>query len=178
MHRGGRGRLRSLVPCGRGPAAPGGRQTRRRDGSTEAQHWVFVRASKFHAGNRFPLGFRLGDGRGRRRWRAPLFPAKLSSAFRGSTTLPPALQQSCRLVTFQMLRPAGCQNSRSRAPPLSDSAALPCRAGRPSADPTPSRQSLSRAPPLRPSCLFRGPLVYTWLRRVRSASLLAVFCTI
>ena len=25
-----------------GPAAPGGNQTRQRDGSTEAQHWVFA----------------------------------------------------------------------------------------------------------------------------------------
>ena len=34
-----------LVVCfGWGPAAlaPGGRQTRRKDGSTEAQHWVFA----------------------------------------------------------------------------------------------------------------------------------------
>ena len=43
--------------------------------------------------NWFPLGFWLGDVRGRWRWPAPLFPAKLSSALRGSTTLPPVVLQ-------------------------------------------------------------------------------------
>ena len=31
-----------VVPCGRGPVSQGGRQTRRRDGYTEAQRWVFA----------------------------------------------------------------------------------------------------------------------------------------
>ena len=48
-------------------------------------------ASKFGDGNRFPLGFRLGDGRRRWHWRVPLFPAELSSVFQGSTTLPPVV---------------------------------------------------------------------------------------
>ena len=50
-----------LVVCfGRGPVAPGGRQTRRVDGSTEAQHWVFARCKQVRDGNWFPLGFWLG----------------------------------------------------------------------------------------------------------------------
>ena len=35
--------LLMVVSCRRGPVALGGRQAHRRDGSTEAQHWVFVR---------------------------------------------------------------------------------------------------------------------------------------
>ena len=38
-------------------------------------------ASKFGDGNWFLLEIRLGDGRGRWRWPAPLFPAKLSAVF-------------------------------------------------------------------------------------------------
>ena len=34
--------LPSVVCCGRGPAAPGGMQTHRRDGSTKAQPWVYA----------------------------------------------------------------------------------------------------------------------------------------
>ena len=41
--------------------------------------------------NWFPWGFWLGDGRGRWRWTEPLFPAELSSVFRGSTPLPPGI---------------------------------------------------------------------------------------
>ena len=74
----------------------GGRQIRRRDGSTEAQRWCLHCASKFSAGNWFPLGFWLGDGRGRWRWRAPLFPAELSSVFQGSTPLPPVVLSPSR----------------------------------------------------------------------------------
>ena len=48
-------------------------------------------ASKFGDGIWFPLGFWLGDGQGRCRWGAPLFPAKLSSVLRSSTTLPPVV---------------------------------------------------------------------------------------
>ena len=47
--------------------------------------------SKFPGRNWFPLGFWLGDGQGKWRWRAPLFPTKLSSVVRGSTTLPPVV---------------------------------------------------------------------------------------
>ena len=59
-------------------------------------------ASKFPGRNWFPLGFWLGDGRGRWRWRAPLFPAKLSSVIRGLSNSPslcppafPLSEQSC-----------------------------------------------------------------------------------
>ena len=75
----------------------------RRFGSAEAQSWVFVRgASKFPGRNWFSLGFWLGDGRGRWRWRAPLFPAKLSSDIQGLSNSPslcppafPLSEQSC-----------------------------------------------------------------------------------
>ena len=52
--------------------------------------------SKFPGRNWFPLGFWLGDGRGRWCWRAPLFPAKLSSVVWSSTTLPPVVLQLTR----------------------------------------------------------------------------------
>ena len=70
--------------------AAGWSQTRcRRGGSAEAQCWVFTRSSKFPGRNWFPLGFWLGDGRGRWRWLAPLFPNKLSSLVLGlSNSLP------------------------------------------------------------------------------------------
>ena len=80
-----------VVRFRRGPAAPEGTQTRRRDGSTEAQHWVFVQCKQVCDGNWFPLGFWLGDGRGRWSFPEPLFPAKLSSVLQGSTTLPPVV---------------------------------------------------------------------------------------
>ena len=80
-----------LIRFRRGPAALGGRQTLQRDGSTEAQRWVLRGASKFSDGNWFPLGFWLGDGRGRWSFPEPLFPAKLSSVLQGSTTLPPVV---------------------------------------------------------------------------------------
>ena len=83
--------------------AAGGSQIRcRRFGSAEAQSWVLCGASKFPGSNWFPLGFWLGDGRGRWRWRAPLFPTKLSSVVRGLSSspslCPPAFllpEQSC-----------------------------------------------------------------------------------
>ena len=84
----------------------GGRQTHQRDGSTEAQQWVFGGASKFGEGNCFPLGFRLGDGRGRWRLPAPLFAAELNSFFRAQqlsllvSSSPPALQ--AELLTFNI----------------------------------------------------------------------------
>ena len=86
--------------------AAGGSQTHCwRGGSTEAQkHSVgcLHGASKFPGRNWFPLGFWLGDGRGGRRWLAPLFPTKLSSVILGisnspSLCLPAVLlsEQSC-----------------------------------------------------------------------------------
>ena len=80
-----------VVRFGRGPVAPGRSQTRRRDVSTEAQHWVFARCKQVRDGNWFPLGFWLGNGQGRWHFPAPLFPAKLSSVLRGSTSLLPVV---------------------------------------------------------------------------------------
>ena len=74
-----------------GPCGTGREAEPRRDGSTEAQHPCLHGASKFCDGNWFPLGFWLGDGRGRWRFPASLFPAKLSSVLQGSTTLPPVV---------------------------------------------------------------------------------------
>ena len=84
MHRGGRGRL-SLLFLRR--SASGG-ALRHREGVRPAAggmdpqtHSVgFLHsASKFIDKNWFPLGFCLGDGQERWRWRAPLFPAKMRS---------------------------------------------------------------------------------------------------
>ena len=54
-----------VVPCGRGPEAPGGREAGRPFGGMNPQkHNIrcFRAASKFGDGNWFPLGFWLGDG--------------------------------------------------------------------------------------------------------------------
>ena len=59
-----------------------------------------------------------------------------------------------------------------------DLGTLPCRAGCPSTAPAPFCQSVECAPPLALPTLFRGPLVYAWLQRVRSAHLRAVFWVI
>ena len=94
MHRGRRGRLSSLFLQ---RSASGGVLWHREGvrpatgGMDPQKHSVgcLRGASKFPGRNWFPLGFWLGDGRGRWRRRAPLFPAKLSSVVWGSTTLPP-----------------------------------------------------------------------------------------
>ena len=97
MHRGGRSRLSSLFLW---RSASGGalrhQEGVRPAGGMDPQKHSFgclCGASKFPGRNRFPLGFSLGDGRGRWRWRAPLFPTKLSSVVRGSTTVPPVFLQ-------------------------------------------------------------------------------------
>ena len=114
----------SVVPYGRGPAAPGGRSVR---GMDPYKHSVgrLRGASKFSDGNWFPLEFRLGDGRGRWRLPAPLFPCRAELCLLGLNNSPsrcplalPLSEQSYGLLTFQMLSPTGCQNSRSPAPPL------------------------------------------------------------
>ena len=70
-----------------------GREAGRQSGMDPQKHSIgsLRRASNFGDGNWFPLGFRLGNGRGRWRWSATLFPAQLSSVFQGSTTLPPVV---------------------------------------------------------------------------------------
>ena len=98
MHWGGRGRLSSLLQR----SASGG-ALRQREGFRPAargmdpqKHSVgcLQGASQFPGRNWFPLGFWLGDGRGRWRWQAPLFPAKLRFFVWGSTTLPPVSSHS------------------------------------------------------------------------------------
>ena len=83
--------------------AAGGSQIRcRRFGSAEAQSWVFAQSEQVPGRNWFSLEFWLGDGRGRWRLGAPLFPTKLSSVVWGlgnsPSLCPPAFplsEQSC-----------------------------------------------------------------------------------
>ena len=74
-----------------GTCSPGRKAGRPGGGMDPQKHSVgcLCSTSKFGDGNWFPLGFWLGDGRGRWFWPVPLFPAELSSVFRGSTPLPP-----------------------------------------------------------------------------------------
>ena len=78
----------SEIRFGRGSAAPGGSQTRWRDGSTEAQHWVFAWCKQVPWQELVPFGILAGGWAREMPRRAPLFPAKLSSVLQGSTTLP------------------------------------------------------------------------------------------
>ena len=73
-----------------------------RFGSAEAQSWVFVPREQVPWQELVPFGILAGDGRGRWRWRAPLFPAKLSFVVQGLSSSPslcppafPLSQQSC-----------------------------------------------------------------------------------
>ena len=156
MHRGRRGRLSSIClwwsPAGGAlQHQEGGRPV---GGLDPQKHSVghLRGASKFGDGNWFPLGFQLGDGRGRWRWPVPLFPLRAELCLLGLNnspswrplTLLTLQEQSCSLLTFQMLSPTGCQNSCSPTPPLLQArlGALPCGAGCPSTAPAPSRQSM------------------------------------
>ena len=111
--------------------------------------------SKFREGNWFPLGFWLGDGRGRRHFPAPLFPATLSSVLWGSTTLPPALQ--AELLTYNIpdvkshWLPEHILSGPSAFASQTQGLCLVWWAGCPSTTLTPSHQSVLRAPPLHPS---------------------------
>ena len=105
--------------------APRGRQTRQRDGSTEAQHWVFERCKQVRSQELVPFGILAGG------WEREM---ALVSAF-----VPPPQAELCHLglnnspsccplalcslsrdvdITFQVLSPAGCQNTLCPAPPL------------------------------------------------------------
>ena len=83
--------------------AAGGSQIRcRRFGSAEAQSWVFAWSEQVPWQELVLFGILAGDGRGRWRWRAPLFPTKLSSVVRGLSSSPslcppafPFSEQSC-----------------------------------------------------------------------------------
>ena len=89
---GGAGLARFAIggPLREGPQREGGRSVR---GMDPQKHSVghLRGARKLSDGNWFHLAFRLGDGRGRWRWPALLFPSELSSVFPGSTTLPPSV---------------------------------------------------------------------------------------
>ena len=80
------------IHLGRGPVAPGGSQTRRRDGSAEAQHWVFVRCKQVPCQEPVPFGVLAG------RWAREM---ALVSAF------VPCQAELC---------PPGLNNSPSRSP--------------------------------------------------------------
>ena len=81
-----------------GPLREGPCSTRREAEPSEgwihrSSVWCLRGASEFRDGNWLSLGFWLGNGRGRWRWPAPLFPAELRSVVR---PLPPAfLLPSC-----------------------------------------------------------------------------------
>ena len=115
-------------------------------------------ASKFPGRNWFPLGFWLRDGRGRWRWRVPLFPAiQLCCPGAQQLSLPlsssfPAFQaelliydcpdaKSCLLSEHTPSGPSAFA-SQTRGLCLASGLPLP---------PAPSRQSVQRAPPLYPS---------------------------
>ena len=190
MHRGGRGRLSSL--CLRWSASggtlwhwAGGRPV---GGMDSQKHSIgcLHGASKFPDGNCFPLGFWLGDGRGRWCFPVPLFPAKLSSVVQGSTTLPP-LSSSPPILLEELLAynlPDVKSRSLSEHTPSGPSAFASqtqgfCLAGGPPLRrrlPPASLWSAHRLSAL--PTLFRGPLVCAWLQKLCSASLLAVFWVI
>ena len=139
-------------------------------------------ARKFSDRNWFPLGFWLGDRRRRWCWPAPLFPAmKLNSVFQGSAPLPPGVLSPCcsraELLTFNIpdvkARWLSELMESDHSAFASQTQGL-CLAGR-AASPPPW---LPPASPRSAHCLFTlstlflWPLVYAWLQRVHSASLL------
>ena len=140
--------------------APGGSQTRRRDGSTEfctALGVCTVQASFLEGtGSLWDFGWGMGEGDGAGKCLcSPPCCALLSGAQQLSLRCPPALpfsEQSCSLIIFQMSSPGCYQNTLHPVPPLLQArlggSAWP--AGRPST-PAPSRQSVECTPPFRPS---------------------------
>ena len=152
--------------------AVGGSHTRCwRGGSTEAQRWVFAQSKQVPWQELVPFGILAGGWAGEMALVRAFVPSQTELCCPGAQQLsshcPPAFplsEQSCSLMTSQMLSPACCRNTLHLAPPL-----LQARLGgsawpgsRPSA-PAPSRQSVERAPPRRPSY----PL--PWASRVRLA---------
>ena len=88
----------SETPFRRGPAAPGGSQTRRMDGSAEAQCWVFAWFKQVPWQELVPFGILAGGWVREMALVSAFVPAKLSSVVWGSATLPPVvLQPSCSL---------------------------------------------------------------------------------
>ena len=156
MHRGGRGRLSSLfLQRSTSGGALGHREgVRPTAGGMDPQKHstgCLQGASKFSDGNWFPLGFRLGDGRGRWRLPAPLFPHRALS-FQGSITLPPASSRppcspGVELLSFNIpdvksLWLSELTESGPSAFASQTSGALPCRAGCPSTALAPSHQAV------------------------------------
>ena len=186
MHRGGRGRLSSLFlrRYALGGALGPQEGVRPAGGSDRQKHSVgcLCGASKFPGRNWLPLGFWLGDGRGR--WccgRLCSLPscALLSGAQQLSLPLsssPPVL--GAELLAYNLpdvksrLLSEHTPSGPSTFASQTGGSALP--AGCPST-PAPST-SLCRAHCLSAlPTLFRGPLVCAWLQRLCSANPLAVF---
>ena len=101
------------------------RQTRRRDGSTEAQRWVFERRKQVPCGELVPFGISAGGWEREMALPRAFVPHRAELCLLGLNTSPshcplalPLSEQSCWLITFQMLSPTGCQNSCSPASPL------------------------------------------------------------
>ena len=83
-------------------AAGGSQILCRRFGSAEAQSWVFAQSEQVPWQELVLFGILAGGWAGRWRWRAPLFPTKLSSVVRGLSSSPslcppafPLSEQSC-----------------------------------------------------------------------------------
>ena len=192
MHRGRKGRLSLLCRWW----SPAGGALQHREGGRPVggmdpqKHSVGCSrsANKFGDGNWFPLGFQLGNGRGRWCWPAPLFLVELSSVFQGSTSLPPSVLSPSSSLRAELLSfniPDVKSHWLSELTQSGPSAFASqtrgfCLAGW-AAPPPPwlplaslcSAHCLSALP-----ILFCGPLVYAWLQRVHYASLLVVFWVI
>ena len=167
--------------------AAGGSQTHCQKGdSAEAQSWVFVWSEQVPWQKLVPFGI-LAGGWAREMALASAFVLRQSELCRpGAHQLSLPLSSSfpafrAELLTYDLPDVKSCLLSEHTLCGPSAFAGqtwgLAWPAGCPSA-PAPSRQSVQRAPPRRPSYPLRGPLVYAWLRRIHSASLLVVFWVI
>ena len=90
------------IRFGRGPAAPGGSQTRRRDGSAEAQLWVFERCKQVPWQEPGPFGILAGGWAREMALASPFVPRQAELCHPGlnnsPSRCPPALpfsEQSC-----------------------------------------------------------------------------------
>ena len=172
---------------------PGGSQTHGRDGSAEAQHWVFARWKQFPWQELVPFRI-LAGGWAREMALVCTFvpcqaalccpwlnnsPSRCLPALPQSSS-PPALQ--AKLLAYNLPDVKFCLLSEhtpsgpSTFPSQTWGALLGQRTAPPPglspASPC-SAHHLSALP-----TLFRGPLVCAWLQRIHSASLLVVFWVI
>ena len=162
--------------------AAGGSQIRgRRDGSAEAQHSVFARCKQVLWQELVPFGILAGGWVREMALASTFVPCQAELCSPGLNNFPsrcppslPFSEQSCQLITFQMSSPlaVGTHSFRPLCFLQPDSGAPLGRRAAP----------LPRLPPASPwsahrlaalPTLFRGPLICTWLRKLRSASLLA-----